>query len=426
VQYLANITVGGQVVTGIIDTGSFELVVFEQHCNGCGLTAKYDHNMSVTYQPGTLKRSLYYGSGDLYAREAFDLVSVGAFGTINQSVWESYEAYMPLLDASQFQSIIGVGPPEMPAWEAWAATRKSIQRLETKLLRKHNHSRALSAAVGDMQFSLEVSRRSAMLSTYGIERFSLCLGNRPASNGYLVWNDTSVEKQPESFKHVPVIGRHTWTVNMTDAHLAPRGLLPSDLGTGSMGTIDLSCSTGCGAIIDSGTSFLMMPSDVVNQLQERLTALDVNCSNVHELPDLVFKLGEHTFSLPPDAYLSKVIRPASQSTPSFMRVRELSFPAGVDCDLTVLETTSTTRWGPLWILGMPFFRKYYTTFSLGRTKSERALFIAKAGPNCYPASAETALALDSGQEVFRRHLDLMKAYVSPLVKKAFDSSEIEL
>lgn len=212
---------------------------------------------------------------------------------------------------------------------------------------------------------------------------------------------------------------------MTDVRLAPRGLLSPDIGLGSAGTVDLSCSGGCGAVVDSGTSFLMVPSEVAGRLQDELSKLDINCSNMHEFPDLVFTLGGHTFSLPPDAYLSKVTRPALPSTMSFMRARELSFETG-ECELVVMESTSTTPWGPLWILGMPFFRKYYTTFSLGRTRADRALLVAQAGAGCYPADGETNLALEGGHEVFRRHLDLRHVYVSPLVKQAFQSGHVKL
>eukprot|EP00413_Alexandrium_margalefii_P039128 CAMPEP_0204599356 /NCGR_PEP_ID=MMETSP0661-20131031/54776_1 /ASSEMBLY_ACC=CAM_ASM_000606 /TAXON_ID=109239 /ORGANISM="Alexandrium margalefi, Strain AMGDE01CS-322" /LENGTH=506 /DNA_ID=CAMNT_0051610073 /DNA_START=60 /DNA_END=1580 /DNA_ORIENTATION=+ len=424
-QYFAEITVGGQVVTGIIDTGSFELVVFEKHCSGCGVAAKFDHDRSGTYRPGPLSRSLAYGSGDLYAREAFDSVSVGSFSAVNQSFWEAFEGYMPILDTARFQSIIGVGPPEMPAYEAWSNTAKSIRVVERRLSQRRPHEHSLKTVVDNVKFSTEVSLLSTVMPTYGFRAFSLCLGSRPMSSGYFVWNDTSAEDRPASFKRVPVVGRHTWTVKMTSVRLAPRGLLSPDLEEGAEGTIDLSCAEGCGAVVDSGTSFLMVPSVVASSLQEELTRLEVNCSNMHEFPDLVFTLGDQTFSLPPDAYVTKVKRSVHPSAASLVRVRDLSFESG-ECELSVIESTSTTPWGPLWILGMPFFRKYYTTFDLGRTRAERALLIAQAGTGCYPSSVETSLALDSRRRVFSRSLDLAGAYVSPLVREALSSDQLEL
>mmetsp|Transcript_113567 Transcript_113567/g.301785 ORF Transcript_113567/g.301785 Transcript_113567/m.301785 type:complete len:476 (-) Transcript_113567:86-1513(-) len=416
-QYFATITIGGQEITGIIDTGSFELVVFETHCQNCGIAAKYNKARSHRHTKGSIKRGLFYGSGDIYAAEAFDQVEFGP-KEVTQSFWEAYEAFMPVLQQAYFQSIIGVGPPEMPPAEAWKKTLTSVKdAAKTVAIGRQLELWQLVKVKNDTDFSYEVSVQPTMLTNFGVEKFSVCLLNKPGSPGYFVWGDDSSKMEPHLFRRIPVLGRHTWTLSMKDVRLQPRSMTAAD-------PVHISCENGCGAIVDSGTSLLMVPSSVVSKLEDALQMLEADCSNMKDLPDIAFQLGDHTFSLPPDAYLAEVHAVPSEMA-AFARLRTLSSPYG-DCQLSVMESYSTTDWGPLWILGMPFFRKYYTTFSLGRTKSERALFIAKAGPNCYPASAETALALDSGQEVFRRHLDLMKAYVSPLVKKAFDSSEIEL
>ena len=41
--------------------------------------------------------------------------------------------------------------------------------------------------------------------------------------------------------------------------------------------IDIACSDGCGAILDTGTSLLTAPSDAVNRMGNVLQALGANC-----------------------------------------------------------------------------------------------------------------------------------------------------
>merc|ERR1719387_1395896 len=64
------------------------------------------------------------------------------------------------------------------------------------------------------------------------------------------------------------------------------------------------------------------------------------------------------------------------------------------CQLLIMDVgTSMTQFGPMWLLGMPFFREYYTTFDLGTknpdgTKNkDRMMYAAKADQNCYPRDA---------------------------------------
>lgn len=48
----------------------------------------------------------------------------------------------------------------------------------------------------------------------------------------------------------------------------------------------------------------------------------------------------------------------------------------------------STKHGPLWIIGMPFFRTYYTTFK----PNERRVWIADATPDCQPSDHASMLA----------------------------------
>uniref|UniRef100_A0A7S2FPN7 Peptidase A1 domain-containing protein n=1 Tax=Alexandrium andersonii TaxID=327968 RepID=A0A7S2FPN7_9DINO len=414
-QYFASIAIGGQEITGIIDTGSFELVVFETHCQNCGIAAKYNKMKSNKHRKGVIKRGLFYGSGDIYAAEAFDMVDFGP-KQVNQSFWEAYEAFMPVLQQAYFQSIIGVGPPEMPPAEAWKKTLTTLKDVaRTVSDGREPELWQLVKAKNDTDFAYEVSVQPTMLTNFGVEKFTVCLLSQPGSPGYFVWGDDSSEKHPEVFKRIPVLGRHTWTLRMTDVRLQPREM-------NARGPVHISCAGGCGAIVDSGTSLLMVPANVVSKLEEALTELDADCTNMQDLPDITFNLGDHTFSLPPDSFLAEVNSvPANMA--AFARLRTISSGR---CQLSVMESYSTTDWGPLWILGMPFFRKYYTTFHIGKNHDERALLVAPADSGCYPSTEPAVLSRSGSREVYRRRLDLSNMYISPLVKEAAEGVHMSL
>jgi len=419
VQYFANISVGGQQITGIIDTGSFELVVFESHCAGCGRAALYNSDLSNKFSKGPLSRGLFYGSGDIYAREAFDQVEIGPFTAVNQSFWEAYEASMPVLHQARFQSIIGVGPPEMPSAEAWKETKKSVEGILDTINTKGSVQKwQTDKVLNDLNFSMEISIEPVMLNSYNITLFSLCLLNPPGSSGYFVWNDTTVLEQPSFFKRVQILGRHTWAIGMTNVRVAPRWP--------DAEPIQIACNSTCGAIVDSGTSLIMMPSQVVTKLESTLQHMGAtDCRYMQDLPDLVFTLDGHTFSLPPDAFLSEVDE-IPQYMESFARVRNL-LPEQVDgCKLLVMESYSTSELGPLWILGMPFFRRYYTTFNVGATHEDRSLYVAPASADCYPEEPSSSLARSSQRETFRRRLPLSQMYLPPIVKKAAEGGFMSL
>mmetsp|Transcript_4394 Transcript_4394/g.12849 ORF Transcript_4394/g.12849 Transcript_4394/m.12849 type:complete len:475 (+) Transcript_4394:55-1479(+) len=415
-QYFSNITVGGQQITGILDTGSFELVVFDSNCTGCGTAGRYGRNRSATFFNAGMEHGQYYGSGMLHTTEAFDLVSIGPFNAVNLSFWDAYSAFMPVLHNARFQSIIGVGPPETPAADAWTQLKRSVDFITGDL----EQGFLPAASQGDrirknLELSVEMSKTLRMVQALNISTFSVCLGKKPGSAGFFVWNDPSQREQPALFRHIPVMGRHTWTVNMSSVRLINDTQLELPIG----------CGKGCGAIIDSGTSLLLMPTDAVDMIARALSVPGINCSNMHEFPDLVFDLAGQTFSLPPDAYIADMHDPMQAATSAhwvrFAKKRIVS-----PCSLAVMESYSETHWGPLWILGMPFFRKYYVSFTLGRSHDERKISIATASPECTPAIALAAYKTKQRTESVHRSYNLSHMFLPTIVRKAASEKFLDL
>jgi len=431
VQYVTHFRIGRQTIVGILDTGSFELVVFSRACKSCGSAAKYDPKMSPNHLQGKLMTMQSYGSGDTYSAQAYDQLSIGPYAEMNQTFWEVVGARMPILATSAFEAIIGIGPPETPAVDAWQDAQDSLGNISVAYGDGTKPTAAqLKQAKDSVEAALEVSRNPTMIDTFGVGSFSLCLGSAPGSDGYLVWNDTSAFDSPQLFRRVPVIGKHTWSVKLGNIQLSMRN---EDFGGGEGSppghTEPFACTGGgCMALLDSGTSLLAVPGSVISWLSREINRLDTDCSNIDELPDLVFTLGEQRFSLPPDAYVAEVKGTVPKYLQSFVRMTELkaetSSTRKKECQLLLMESYAEGQHGPFWILGMPFFRKYYTTFFIGDDTDSRALYIAPASEDCTPAAVAKASLARS--KPYRRLIDPNKVHVPNVVQKAYSQRHIAL
>jgi len=423
-QYYAEISVGtpAQKFNGVVDTGSFELVLFSKLCEDCGSATAYDGQGSASHRAGTLSNSLSYGSGDVQANQSWDMVSIGTFQPREQCFWEGLSASMPILANANFQSIIGIGPPETPAADAWSFARNSMAHIGRRLRRHPGEpvpDYLVSQANQEFSMALHMSEARPLLTNFEVRMFSICLGHRPGSSGVLVWNDTTALQQPELFRRLPVVGKRTWTVRMAGVHLAERSPVPAE----DESVVLPGCPNGCSAIIDSGTSLLVMPTETIDAFTHLLNSrIGPNCSNLHQLPDIIFSFDGLQVSLPPDAYMGQV----SGSLPAYIedvvRIRHLKVDSrggGTQCEVAVMESFTQTEHGPLWILGMPFFRKYYTTFDLGSSMAERAIHVAFASEACTPVRPEAPLAMDDRSLLMqRREIDLSHVLPPTILRKA--------
>jgi len=100
------------------------------------------------------------------------------------------------------------------------------------------------------------------------------------------------------------------------------------------------CKGGCQVAVDTGTSMLAGPSDLVEELNSKLAAKD-DCSNFNNLPTIGFKIGEKVLNLSPDDYMDK---------------------AEGDCSFSIMSLDVPPPKGPLFIFGDPFLRRFVTIY----------------------------------------------------------------
>merc|ERR1719195_2340506 len=81
------------------------------------------------------------------------------------------------------------------------------------------------------------------------------------------------------------------------------------------------------------------------------------------------------------------------------------------CEFLMMDIgEQNTVLGPMAILGMPFFRHFYTTFDLGKGRGDRSLFVSQASEDCHPLTSDSqAVQANRRQaEVSPRHIDASK------------------
>merc|ERR1712070_561831 len=96
----------------------------------------------------------------------------------------------------------------------------------------------------------------------------------------------------------------------------------------------------CYVAVDTGTSQLAGPSDIVGKLQDKLNAAE-DCSNYKHLPQLGFVIGKHILNLEPKDYIDM---------------------AGSNCQVSLMALDVPPPKGPLFVFGIPFLQKFFTVY----------------------------------------------------------------
>merc|ERR1719161_2358639 len=309
-EYYGQVSVGSppQSFEVVFDTGSGNLLLPSKECTdeACTSHKRYDASLSATSmqvafadqptQPvapdGTRDVvTITFGTGEMSGVYVRDNVCFGqvicAQGNLIAATEESDEPFSLV----PFDGILGLSLPQMAEGPSFSILDRMVQS-------------------GVLQKGL----------------FSVFFGNE-GEQSEITFGSYKMDQMETEIFWSPVTVPGYWQVAMDDITLENKNL-------------GLCSSQKCQVAVDTGTSLLAGPSDVVAALVEKLQVAD-DCSNMQSLPDLGFIVGDHILNLKAEDYV------AQHSS---------------GCSLGLMSLDIPPPKGPLFIFGDPFLRKYLTVY----------------------------------------------------------------
>jgi hypothetical protein len=315
-QYTINMELAGTQVRVIPDTGSFSLLVTSTRCEGCPQQA-FNHEDAPTadYASADTTDSVSFGSGVVQIQLSHMDIELGDLDADKAAVWEithSDASMTSVWEKASFEGIFGFG------WK--------------------DHDR----------------NQTTVLESLGVTQFVFCLGSWRQDG--ILHLGTVLPDHPKVF--APVIGENHWGIALSEITATRSGIVVPPLCSG----------TPCGALIDSGTTQVLLPPEHVATVRLMIGPIHPHCENWNELPDLVFKLGDHDMRLTKNAYAKRVdLGGIPRVIPGPELTYEKTDPKSF-CWLSLGSAVMRSDHGPTWIFGMPFFREHAVAFD--REKKE--------------------------------------------------------
>ncbi|OAX81257.1 vacuolar protease A [Emergomyces africanus] len=314
-QYFATISIGTppQTFKVVLDTGSSNLWVPSSECGSiaCYLHSKYDSSASSTHKKNGSEFAIQYGSGSLTGFVSQDTVRIGDLVLENQLFAEATSEPGLAFAFGRFDGILGLGYDTI-----------SVNKIVPPFYQMMDQG----------------------------------LLDEPVFSFYL--GDTNVDGD-DSEAMFGGVNKDRYTGDLTTIPLRRKAYWEVDLDAITFGN-EVASLENTGAILDTGTSLIALPSTLAELLNKEMGAkksfngqYTIDCAKRDALPELTFTLTGHNFTIGPYDYILEV---QGSCISSFMG---MDFPAPV---------------GPLAILGDSFLRRYYSVYDLGKD----AVGLAKA------------------------------------------------
>jgi len=302
-QYFSDIEIGTppQQFKVVLDTGSSNLWIPSKDCYSiaCFLHQSYDHTASTSYKKNGTEFKIQYGSGSLTGIVSQDTVTIGDLTIKKQDFAEATEEPGLAFAFGKFDGIMGM-----------AYDTISVNKIVPPFYNMLNQG-----LINDPMFAFYLSGEET--------------GSEVVFGGY----DTDHFKG--DLTKLPLRRKAYWEVDLDAISLGDQ-------------TANLD---GYGAILDTGTSLIVVPTTMAELINNELGAkkgfggqYTVECDKRDSLPDISFTLTGVNFTLSAYQYTLE----ASGSCISAFQGMDIPPPAG-----------------PLVILGDSFLRKYYSIYDLG-------------------------------------------------------------
>uniref|UniRef100_A0A672FT50 Peptidase A1 domain-containing protein n=1 Tax=Salarias fasciatus TaxID=181472 RepID=A0A672FT50_SALFA len=300
-QYYGAISIGTppQEFTVLFDTGSSNLWVPSFRCSffdlACWIHHRYNSKKSSTYVQNGTAFSIRYGRGSLSGFISEDTVSIAGLSVPGQQFGEAVKQPGITFAVARFDGVLGMAYPSISVADV---TPVFDTAMAAKLLPQN-------------VFSFYISRDPAA-----------------AVGGELMLGGTDPQYYTGELHYVNVTRKERKIFSLT------------------------LCKSGCQAIVDTGTSLIVGPSEEIRALQKTIGALPIlmgeyfiDCKKIPSLPVISFNIGGKMFNLTGEDYIMKETQMGTSICISGFMAMDIPPPAG-----------------PLWILGDVFIGRYYTVF----------------------------------------------------------------
>jgi len=290
----------------VFDTGSGNLMIPSVYCHtrACRMHKMFDRKESMTAQ------DINYDGSPVHEGASRDQITV-TFGTGE-------------ISGVFIKDNISIGDITCPATSFVAATDETDDPFSS-----FNFDGVLGLALDEMSQSTEFNLVSQLAKQKKLKKnvFSVFLSDSNTEMSEITFGDIKHHHMASELFWAPV-SRPTgyWQVQIEDI---------------AIDNMKLELCKNCQVAVDTGTSQLAGPSDVIAELVNKLDVKS-DCSNFASLPRLGFVMnGGKVLNLEPDDYVD-------------------NGPDGCEVSLMPLDVPPPN--GPLFIFGDPFLRKYYTVY----------------------------------------------------------------
>jgi hypothetical protein len=346
------------------------------------------------------------------------------------SFWAVTDADMPILQQDSFQAIFGIGPPSSALKFAEEEAKQIRIEVQQFIAQGNEITPEIKEMVNRYEGTLAHARRAIPFAqTIGLTSMSVCFLKESGSGGFHIWHDDAVRKQGSKFATIPVVGEKDWSALMTDVGF---GTVESQQVNADSNPFSQSHTLGCtdracSAVLDTGSTLISAPSVVVNEIHAIVSQWvngGGNCDDLSSLPDLELTLGGVKLALPAESYMGMGYGQLANDVKDLrLMPNYVQQSAEIEtCQPLIMSMDVDTEDGPLWILGMSFFRQYYTNFAFSESHAAVNMSFSLADDACepggQPADSDLLIRGKHPQRRSQLRVDMSKIRVPKVVSRA--------